>query len=99
MAVLSASTCSDALKRTYQETTDLPAFPRKLVKAAASTWTHHLFTVRQKIKGNLHITADRFVRYADRGGGRKLANDLIANLEDEGTVSLAKLQKLILSEA
>lgn len=37
--------------------------------------------------------------YAGRGGGRKLANDLIANLEEEGEVSLSKLQKLILSEA
>ncbi len=36
--------------------------------------------------------------YAGRGGGRKLANDLIANLEDEGEISLSKLQKLILSE-
>jgi DGQHR domain-containing protein len=37
--------------------------------------------------------------YSGRGGGRKLANDLIANLEEEGEVSLSKLQKLILSEA
>ncbi len=37
--------------------------------------------------------------YAGRGGGRKLANDLIANLEEEGEVSLSELQKLILSEA
>jgi hypothetical protein len=36
--------------------------------------------------------------YSGRGGGRKLANDLIANLEEEGEVSLLKLQKLILSE-
>ena len=36
--------------------------------------------------------------YAGRGGGRKLANDLIANLEQEGEVSLSTLQKLILSE-
>jgi hypothetical protein len=36
--------------------------------------------------------------YARRGGGRKLANDMIANLEEEGEVSLSKLQKLILSE-
>jgi DGQHR domain-containing protein len=36
--------------------------------------------------------------YAGRGGGKKLANDLIADLEDEGEVSLAKLQKQILSE-
>ena len=37
--------------------------------------------------------------YSGRGGGRKLANDLIANLEEEGEVSLSKLQRLILSEA
>lgn len=36
--------------------------------------------------------------YAGRGGGRKLANDMIANLEEEGELSLSKLQKLILSE-
>lgn len=36
--------------------------------------------------------------YAGRGGGRKLANDLIANLEEEGQVSVAKLQKLILNQ-
>jgi DGQHR domain-containing protein len=36
--------------------------------------------------------------YAGRGGGRKLANDLIANLEDDGEVSLSRLQKLILSD-
>lgn len=37
--------------------------------------------------------------YAGRGGGRKLANDMIGNLEEEGEVSLSKLQKMILSEA
>lgn len=37
--------------------------------------------------------------YAGRGGGRKLANDLLANLEEEGEVSLSKLQKLILGES
>jgi hypothetical protein len=36
--------------------------------------------------------------YAGRGGGRKLATDLLSNLEDEGELSLAKLQKLILSD-
>jgi len=36
--------------------------------------------------------------FAGRGGGRKLANDMIANLEEEGEVSLLKLQKQILSE-
>jgi len=34
--------------------------------------------------------------YAGRGGGRKMANDLIANLTDDGQISLSALQKLIL---
>lgn len=37
--------------------------------------------------------------YSGRGGGRKLANDMLASLEEEGEVSLSKLQKMILSEA
>jgi DGQHR domain-containing protein len=36
--------------------------------------------------------------YAGRGGGRKMANDLIANLEEPGEVSLSKLQKMILGQ-
>lgn len=35
--------------------------------------------------------------FAGRSGGRKMANDLISNLEEEGQVSVARLQKLILS--
>jgi hypothetical protein len=31
-------------------------------------------------------------------GGRRSPNDFIADLEDEGAISLSKLQKLILSE-
>jgi DGQHR domain-containing protein len=38
------------------------------------------------------------IPYAGRAGGRKLASDLIAELEDEGELSLQKLQKLILGE-
>ncbi len=37
--------------------------------------------------------------FAGRGGGRKLANDMIAHLEEEGEISLAKLQKMILSDS
>jgi DGQHR domain-containing protein len=37
--------------------------------------------------------------FAGRGGGRKLANDLIANLEGDGEVSLSKLQKQILGQS
>jgi DGQHR domain-containing protein len=37
--------------------------------------------------------------YAGRGGGRKLANDLISNLGEDGEVSLSALQKMILAES
>ena len=37
--------------------------------------------------------------YAGRSGGRMLANELISNLEDEGEISLSKLQKMILGES
>jgi DGQHR domain-containing protein len=33
-----------------------------------------------------------------RGGGRKLANELVGNLSDEGGIPVSKLQKLILDE-
>jgi DGQHR domain-containing protein len=36
--------------------------------------------------------------YAGRGGGRKMANDLIANLEEPGEISLSRLQKMILGQ-
>jgi hypothetical protein len=81
VAVLNASTCGDALRRPCQEDTNLPRFPRKLVKAAASTWINHVFTVRQKIKGNLHITADRFVRYLKMNNTRDALVDLCICLE------------------
>src|SRR5207302_8860173 len=63
------------------ESADLPKFPKKLVKAAASTWIHHSFAVRQKIKGNLHITADRFVRYLRMNNSRDALVDLCICLE------------------
>jgi len=36
------------------------------------------------------------IAYAGRAGGKKMASDLIADLEEEGEVSLTKLQKMIL---
>jgi DGQHR domain-containing protein len=38
-------------------------------------------------------------RYAGRSGARSMANDLIADLEDEDEISLSKLQKIILGES
>jgi DGQHR domain-containing protein len=44
------------------------------------------------------LAVSETLAYAGRGGGRKLANDLLQNLEEEGQMSLAKLQSLILKE-
>lgn len=81
VAVLNASTCSDALQRSYHETPDSPIFPKKLVKAAASTWVRHFFEARQKTKDKLHITADRFVRYLRMNNSRDSLVDLCICLE------------------
>lgn len=44
------------------------------------------------------LSAKTGLAYAGRGGGRKMANDLIANLEEPGEVSLNRLQKMILGQ-
>ena len=64
VGILNASTCTDALRRSYWKTAELPRFAKKVVKSAASTWVRHFFTARRKSKDKLHITADRFVRYS-----------------------------------
>jgi hypothetical protein len=38
------------------------------------------------------------IPFGGRAGGRKIASDLIADLEDEGEVSMNRLQKMILGE-
>jgi DGQHR domain-containing protein len=43
------------------------------------------------------LIAGQTLPYAGRGGGKKLANDIISNLGEDGELSLAALQKLILS--
>jgi hypothetical protein len=80
-ASLNVSSCREVLQRSYQEPSNSPVFPKKLVKAAASTWMHYLFDVRHKAKGNLHITADRFVRYLRQGNSRDALVDLCICLE------------------
>jgi len=81
VATLNASTCSDALQRSYREATDPPRFARKVVKAAASAWVRHFFTARKKTKDKLHITADRFVRYSRQGSSPDAMVDLCICLE------------------
>jgi hypothetical protein len=61
------------------------------------------FSARDMLEYLKQIPSDQLavkeiLAYAGRGGGRKLANDLIQNLEEEGQISLAKLQRLTLKE-
>ncbi len=51
------------------------------------------------LEGSHNLWFNALPMYAGRAGGRKLANDLIANLEEEGEISLNKLQKMILGES
>jgi hypothetical protein len=81
VASLNASNCSEALQRSYPETTELPKFPKKLRKAAASTWVRYFFEARRKTRDRLHITADRFVRYLRMSNSRDSLVDLCICLE------------------
>jgi hypothetical protein len=81
VASLSGSNCIEALQRSYQEKTEAPVFPKKLVKAAASTWVRHFFSARRATKDKLHITADRFVRYLRMNNTRDALVDLCICLE------------------
>jgi DGQHR domain-containing protein len=52
----------------------------------------------QKVPNKEVFLAKSGIPYAGRSGGRRIASDLIANLEEEGEISLAKLQKMILGD-
>jgi hypothetical protein len=45
------------------------------------------------------FSAKHGIAYAGRAGGKKIASDLIADLEEEGEISLNKLQKMILDSS
>ena len=81
VATLDAVRCNDALQRSYQGTRELPTFPRRLVKSAASKWVRQFFAARRKTKDGLHITADRFVRYLRMNNSRDALVDLCICLE------------------
>jgi hypothetical protein len=83
VALLTTSGCSEALRRLDPESASHgpPSFPRKIVKAAASTWMRHFFNARRKTKYSLHITADRFVRYSRMNDSRDALVDLCICLE------------------
>jgi DGQHR domain-containing protein len=57
-----------------------------------------LLTYLKRIPSNALLRSKETLVYAGRGGGRKLANDLLADLEEEGEISVSKLQKMILGE-
>lgn len=81
VAVLNVSNCTEALQRSYRETTEAPKFPKRLRNAAASTWVRHFFEARLKTRDRLHITADRFVRYLRMSDSRDSLVDLCICLE------------------
>lgn len=81
VAVLNASTCSDALQRSYREPSQPPSFAKKVVKSAAANWVRHCFSARRKANDKLHITADRFVRYSRQGTSPDALLDLCISLE------------------
>jgi hypothetical protein len=81
VATLNEPNCIDAFQRSYQEKSEPPAFPKKLVKSAASAWVRHFFAARRATKDKLHITADRFVRYLRMDNSRDALVDLCICLE------------------
>lgn len=60
--------------------------------------TNDMLEYLQKIPSQLPLSAKNGIIFAGRSGGRRIASDLIADLEEEGEVSVSKLQKLILGE-
>ena len=58
--------------------------------------SNHIYAYLKKLPDPEVFRARKGIAYAGRSGGRKLANDLIADLEEEGEISLTKLQRLIL---
>jgi Apea-like HEPN len=63
VAIFSDSKCTEILQRPRLPRGPTPRFPKKLVNAIPSAWVRCIFEVRQKLEGQLHITADRYVRY------------------------------------
>lgn len=61
--------------------------------------TKDMLTYLKQLPETDVLTSKVNLAYAGRSGGRRLANDLIADLEEEGEISLNKLQKMILSNS
>lgn len=59
--------------------------------------TNDMLDYLKKIQNVESLSSKKGIPFAGRGGGRKIAADLISEIEEEGEVSLNTLQKLILS--
>jgi hypothetical protein len=81
VAHLNETQCVDAILLSYAGKSGPPAFPKKLVRAAASTWLRVFFETRLKINDRLHVTGDRFVRYLGGDGSPDSLVDLCICLE------------------
>jgi hypothetical protein len=80
VATFADSKCTKVLLR---NAASQPAakFPRRLTESAASAWFGHVLDAQQKLKGNLHITADRYMRYLKAKESRDGLVDLCISLE------------------
>lgn len=55
-----------------------------------------LFPYLNRIPNTALLQSHQNRAYAGRAGGRKLSNDLLADLEEEGEISVSRLQEMIL---
>ena len=58
-----------------------------------------MFSYLKQVQNTDILSSKNTLTYAGRSGGRKLAIDLLENLEEEGEISTGKLQKMILGES
>src|SRR5579859_3796694 len=56
VATFNASSCTNALQRSYPESSDPPKFAKKVVKSAGSRWVRLFFSARHRSKDRLHVT-------------------------------------------
>ena len=59
--------------------------------------TEDMYKYLKQVQGHEIFQKKGDIGFAGRAGGKKLAFGLISDLEEEGEVSLTKLQKMILS--
>lgn len=81
VATFNGSICSSALQHIYPQTPNPPAYPKKLIGSAAAKWVNCFFEARHRTGDQLHITADRFVRFLKTNNSRDALVDLCICLE------------------